>query len=974
MFFSGKKNHFSVKPEYTTVNLKNLLLPLALLLPVAVQAQSLSPAQIERFKSLPKAQQEALASQYGVDLDSIGGGSGSASSNGEQIRNPEPVVEKTPASSAEKEGQDEELEETNVETKASSAENEKKTKRLEPFGYDLFAGSPSTFAPVTSIPVPAEYTIGPGDEIRIQMWGKESRNLTLTVDRDGTINFPEIGPESVAGLTFAELKERVGQLVEKHFIGLKSSVSLGELRSMQIFVVGDARTPGAYTVSSLSTITNALFVSGGISRTGTLRNIQLKRNGKVVSTLDLYNLLLKGDTSGDVRLQAGDVIFIPPVGELVGVKGEVRRPALYELKGQQTVAEVLDMAGGLTADAYPRRAQMQRVNSRFELTMKDLNLTQVQAKQQNVRKGDILTVSSITDLRDGFVSVAGEAVRTGRYGWEEGLTVADLIGDPVTGLTDQADLSYAVLIRETEDLTGLKVYNFNLKEALDNPTSEENLALQARDRVVILNDASGQSRIDQLNKVVNNIRNNTGQTVTVRADKQATEAYVTLSGAVPRGGRYQWQPGLRVSDMLKSEAFDLNERADRKYALRISESDDRQFISVASFSPEQAIAEPGSEQDLLLSPRDRVLILTTTSASARQEALGNINSRLSAQTKADEWASVVSIRGPVRFPGTYPLTENASLADLLAATGGLKENALMKEGEIIRYSTTEKGTGETTLIPFSPAKVLAGDENLQLKGRDRILIKGVPDFAKTRTVTLAGEVLYPGEYTFQDGETLSDVLKRAGGLTDNAFPKGAVFTRAKLRQLEAQRLQEAEERLQGDLLGVQLEGNDAGGNAADRVEEVEGLLKDVQDSRPVGRMVIDLAAIASGQQHQPVRLQDGDRLTVPEIPQAVTVFGEVQFPTSHMHTQGLTVDDYLERSGGPTRQADESRVYVVKADGSVMMPQRSNWFGGGGSQLEPGDTIIMPIDVDRLNQLELWTNVSQIVYQMALGAAAVGNL
>lgn len=201
-----------------------------------------------------------------------------------------------------------------------------------------------------------------------------------------------------------------------------------------------------------------------------------------------------------------------------------------------------------------------------------------------------------------------------------------------------------------------------------------------------------------------------------------------------------------------------------------------------------------------------------------------------------------------------------------------------------------------------------------------------------------------------------------------------MFTRAKLRQLEAQRLREAEERLQGDLLGVQLEGDGVGGQSADRVQQVEDLLGDVQRSRPVGRMVVDLEAVLNDGDYQAIRLQDGDSLTVPTIPQSVTVFGEVQFPTSHLHQASLTVDDYLERSGGPTRQADESRVYVVKADGSVMLPEESRWFGGRSQKLEPGDTVIMPIDVDRLNQLELWTNVSQIVYQMALGAAAVGNL
>lgn len=824
--------------------LKKIFILAIALLPLQMLAQSFSPAQIEKFRQLPRAQQEALAKQYGVDL-SVLNSAAAPSANGVELRNPPPLVSPIPSR------KDPALEESNVATKGSSAENEKKINRLEPFGYDLFAGSPSTFAPVTAIPVPSQYTIGPGDEVRIQMWGKESRDLSLTVDRNGVINFPEIGPEPVAGMSFADLKERINALVSEHYIGMKASVSLGELRSMRIFVLGEARTPGAYTVSSLSTITNALFVSGGVNRTGSLRTIQHKRNGKLLGTLDLYDLLLKGDTSADERLQPGDVIFIPPVGKLAGIKGEVRRPALYELERGQTVGDVIRLAGGFTADAYPKRAQLQRVDESFNLSIQDLDLTSLSAKNTRLQTGDVLTVSSVTELVEGFVSLEGEAVRTGRYAW---------------------------------------------------------------------------------------------------------------------------RPGLRVSDLIGSITFDVTRNADYRYALRVREQIERNIIEVKSFNLRKAVVEGNPEHNLLLQSRDRILLLSETSPEQRQRALADINRRLQSQAGPNELAPVVRLAGAVRFPGAYPMSESGTLKELLDAAGGLKENALLLEGEISRYATSEKGTGETSIIRFTPSEVLEGRERVVLQGRDRILIKGVPGFAKNKTVTLAGEVLYPGEYTFQLGETLSDVLQRAGGLTSNAYPKGAVFTRAKLRQLEAQRLQEAEERLKGDLLSVQLEGNDAGGNAADRVGQVQDLLQDVQSSRPVGRMVIDLAAIIAGENHQSVRLQDGDSLTVPEIPQEVSVLGEVQFATSHMHQDGLTVEDYLERSGGPTRQADESRVYVVRADGSVMLPQRSNWFGGGASELEPGDTIIMPIDVDRLNQMELWTNVSQIVYQMALGAAAVGNL
>src|SRR5690606_772516 len=325
--------------------------------------------------------------------------------------------------------------------------------------------------------------------------------------------------------------------------------------------------------------------------------------------------------------------------------------------------------------------------------------------------------------------------------------------------------------------------------------------------------------------------------------------------------------------------------------------------------------------------------------------------RLKAQATPANPQQTIRISGPVRYPGEYPMPASRNLADAIFVAGGLKDSASLYQAEVARHTIGAEGVGETTLLSVNLAEAMAGSSEVELQSRDTILIKSVPDFAKTRTIELKGEVRYPGEYTFRDGETLKDVIERAGGLTHNAFPEGAIFTREKLRQLEAQRLREAEERLQGDLLGVQLEGDSFAGQNSDRVQQVQGLLEDVQSSRPVGRMVIDLAAVVAEKSYQPIRLQNGDTLTVPTIPQAVSVFGEVQFPTSHLHQPGLTVDDYLERSGGPTRQADENRVYVVKADGSVLLPERSRWFGGRSQQLNPGDTVIMPIDVDRLNQL-----------------------
>ena len=830
------------------MNLKKLLFTASLLLPLAANAQSITPAQIEQFKSLPKAQQEALASQYGIDLDSL-------QSSGQQNQRPRAVqvvepVPNTPEEEREK-ARDEKQEEQKIAAKNGG---------LKPFGYDLFRGSPTTFAPVTEIPIPSEYTLGPGDVLRIQLWGKENKSLELPISRNGTISFPQSGPMSVAGMSFDEARQQIRKQVSEQYIGVQASVSLGELRSMRVFVLGEARNPGSYSVSSLSTITNALYVSGGIKQTGSLRNLQLKRNGKLVGTLDLYDLLLRGDSSHDNRLQPGDVIFIPPVGKRAGIEGEVYRPALYELRNENTLADLVRMAGGLTPQAYPQRINIERTSEDFLRIIAEADYTVAEGKNARIQAGDRANIPSISDITGQYIEISGAATRAGRFAWMPGMRVSSVIKNLDADLTPVADKRYAAIVRTDEKTDTISVLNLRLRKAIQNPGSAFDLPLEEKDQLLIFSDA----------------------------------------GKVEGG------------------------------------EEGREFTRESLFEP--------------------------------------VLRRLKSQATPSSPQKTIRITGPVRYPGEYPLPASGQLSDAIFVAGGLRDSASLFNAEVARYTTDKNGIGKTDILNVSLADAMAGNGNLALQSRDRILIKSIPEFAKTSTIELKGEVRYPGEYTFRDGETLKEVIERAGGLTDNAFPKGAVFTRAKLRELEAQRLREAEERLQGDLLGVQLEGDSFGGQNAQRVDEVKGLLEDVQSSRPVGRMVIDLPQVLADTGYQSIRLQDGDTLIVPTIPQAVSVFGEVQFPTSHLYTAGLTVDDYLERSGGPTRQADESRVYVVKADGSVMLPEKSRWFGSRSQQLAPGDTVIVPIDVDRLNQLELWTNVSQIVYQMALGAAAVGNL
>lgn len=300
------------------------------------------------------------------------------------------------------------------------------------FGASLFDQVPSTFAPVDRVPVSAGYVIGPGDEVQVRAWGKINFSQTLTVERNGGIYLREVGPVQVAGLTFSQLSPAIKSAIGRVYHDFELNVSLGELRSMQVFVVGQARRPGSYTLSSLSTLVNALFVTGGPSSYGSLRHVQLKRGEAVVSEFDLYDLLLHGDKSKDVALHPGDVLFIPPIGPQVALTGSVEYPGIYELKDQGTLAEVLQFAGGLSPLAASKSAVIERVAASFKTL--DISLDAV-GLATPVENGDVVRISDVVARFDNAVTLRGNVATPRRFAWLPGMKVSDLIPNKEALLT-----------------------------------------------------------------------------------------------------------------------------------------------------------------------------------------------------------------------------------------------------------------------------------------------------------------------------------------------------------------------------------------------------------------------------------------------------------------------------------------------------------------------------------------------------------
>ena len=724
---------------------------------------------------------------------------------------------------------------------------------LKSFGYELFSRKISTFAPGTNVPVPSNYLIGPGDQLSVQLFGSQNRNLRLVVGRDGRVNFPELGPIEVIGKTFDVVSSEIEARVARQIIGTQASVSMGNVRSIQVFIMGEVKKPGSYTVSGLSTVTSALYASGGIQPTGSMRDIQLKRQGATVRRLDLYDLLLRGDTSSDVTLLPGDVIFIPPVGATATVDGEVKRPAIYELKGKTSLSALIALAGGLTAEGDDSRISLVRYGQDRRRVAVNVSLGTPEAKSSPIANGDLVRVARL------------------------------------------------------------------------RPTIE-----------------SG----------------------------------ITLEGHVYRPGVTAWREGMRISDLIPS-LDELMSNADVNYILVRRESTTDKSLTILSADLAAALREPGSVNDLLLSPRDRVMVFDFQ--AGRRLLIDPLLEELRRQSRLDDPTRIVGINGRVKAPGDYPLEPEMRVSDLLRAGGKLDPAAYSGTAELSRFRRAD-GERQSELLQIDLAAILSGNSaaDVLLQPFDVLTIKELPEWSTRESVTLLGEVRFPGSYPIRRGETLRSVIERAGGLSTLAFTRGAVFTREELRQRELQQAKELSQRLRRDLAAVAIQTSQASqsGDATQSALAAHALLSQLEDASPVGRLVINLdGVLARGVgSRDDIILRNDDQLIVPKIKQEVAVIGEVQNSTAHLYRAGLSRNDYLSLSGGLTNRADGKRTYVVRADGSVVA-STGGWFGKRGDMnIQPGDTIVVPLDTERLPPLPLWQAVTGILYNAAVALAAISSL
>ena len=624
------------------------------------------------------------------------------------------------------------------------------TVSLTQFGYDLFTKQTSPFTPPATIPVGPDYVIGPGDQFTLTLWGTTEGIFTLQVSNEGNITLPKVGVVAVAGLRFGNLEKTLKRHLAKYFRDVNLSVAMGNLRTITVYVVGQVQNPGSYPVPSVTTVYGALFAAGGPAKNGTMRSIQVLRKGKVIRTIDLYDFLMRGDRSQDLKLQNEDTVFVPLIGPVVGVAGAVYRPAIYEVKGETTFADLLQDAGGLLPTAFSGRIEVDRFMNNQQQVLFDLKLP----------------------------GASGEALK-----------------------------SMPELKETISNMDVIKVFT---------------------------------------------MYNDVWETV-------------NLGGAVKYPGEYQWRPGLRVKDVIQ--------------------------------------------------------------------------------------------------------------------LGQLLPTSDLRGVEVIRMSDDFRSR---VVLPVDIEALLKGDETQNLVLQPKDLVRVYTRLRRPELAALSGEVMRPGTYEITQGERLSDLLRRAGGFTPNAYPYGAVFKRPEIKTYQAQQLNAFVVSMQERLLQETAEeqaaavSTEEAGLQKSQMLVTQKLLANlkVQQDQAQGRVALNISTDIdswAGTKEDPV-LQDGDSFTVPKTPQEVSVIGEVYNPGAVTYLDGMTVKDYIGMTGGYTKYSNKDDIYVLQANGFAVSNETLAKGSVSDLKLRPGDAVMVPQDVERHAKMRTAKDIIDIIFKTAMIVATIAVL
>lgn len=809
------------------------------------------------------------------------------------------------------------------------AQYSRRSPKLERFGEDVFEnGSGNLDELPMDMPAGPDYVVGPGDGLTINLSGGVSQRLQRTVDREGRVALPEIGAVEVSGKNLGDVQHLVRTALRSQFRDVDADVSLSRIRTVRVYVVGDVEKPGAYDLSSLSTPLNALFMAGGPTSNGSLRLLDHYRGKQLIQRVDVYDLLLHGISGNMQRLEAGDTVVVPPLTGEVTVEGMVRRPAIYELNGEKSLAEVLQLAGGVLPTGTLRHVDVERVEHNETRTMLRLDIPEnnnqeqvTQALQEfKIQDGDKVKISPILPYADKTVYLDGYVSRPGKFAYRDGMKVTDLINS-YKDLLPEPSIAHAEIIRLGGPDYQPQVLAFNLGDALAG--KDQDLLLKPFDTVRVF------SKYDFEDPPV----------ITITGEVRDPGDHLT--NGTPRLRDAIYLAGGTTRDALLDDAQVYRKTNDGK-------------LEVISVDLTKAL-EGDEKYNIVLEPKDRIFI---------HRDLNKLD------------PAMVTIQGEVARPGKYPLGQNMTAADLVRVAGGFKRGAYTEAADLTRYEVSQGTKVVSDHVNVAIAKAMLGEVDTDVRLRDGDVlnigaISGWQDLGAT--VQLKGEVAHPGGYGIQPGERLSSLIARAGGFLPTAYPYGAIFERVELREIEQKNRADLIERIRAEEQEVKIVPDmdaDDQAQAKSTVLEYRKTIQNLENTPPAGRLVIHVSSDLKRWANTPadIQLRAGDTLYIPKRPGMILVDGSVYNPTGVTYRPGKNAGWYLKQAGGPTAMADKKDMYVIRADGSIFGAPGSILSGGAETaELRPGDMVVVP------EKIYVFNNRFKSTLAIAQIAASVGS-
>jgi polysaccharide export outer membrane protein len=832
---------------------------------------------------------------------------------------------------------------------------------LRQFGYDQLGRGSAVTIPQTGA-VQDDYILGPGDEITISLRGQENNEFRAVVDRNGQVVLPRLPPVSASGRSFGSFRQDLESAVHRAYVATQAAVSIGRVRPISVLVSGEVNVPGQRLVTGLSSAMDALQLSGGVKKTGSLRNIRIQRAGREYS-VDLYSILTDRGGASAMRLTDGDRILVPPLGRTVAITGLVRRPGIFELPpGNSTISTkaLLALAGGPEV----------RGNFRYSILriLPDgrTDLVALQSAGAILHDSEILFVQPGVDQTASQATLAGGTGLAGSYPIVQGAKLSTVLKSPgslgpspytlfgiisrrdprtllrtlsaftpvsvLHGLEDQDlqsdDIIRPISVAETRMLAAA-VQDYadkvaSQREALRNPLA--NVDVNAVGRQQVASAAAQQSA------------NGAGRR---EAENANISEIVNLKNP---NNQYPAADGSRMGPAFQSEQADQNTRS--------------QGEASSSLNFQTESVEQGGFASNLEAPN--------VAALARQlgvDQLVLLNFLTDLQ---------VTMEGAVRGPGTYFVGPTVTLVDLVQAAGGTVNWGDESGVELITtLADKHAGRSETHVLNLPLRE--GGLASYVVKPRDSFRFNSVFSDTQIGSVTVQGELRFPGTYKITRGERLSSLLSRAGGLTNVSYPYGTVFLRKSIAALEHDNYERAAKEVNDQLLVAMTRvGNDK--LSPDTFVAMQHFVTELRGQRAVGRMSIiaDPSVLASKPSLDPL-LEAGDVIYIPQRPSTISVLGQVAQPGSFPYQPGQDIVEYIANAGGYASNADKSETFVVLPDGTARKIERS-WLSFDARNLPPGSAIVVPRDITPLDLRQTIIDVSQILSQFAVSIASVAVL